>query len=69
MDDDQTLVASASCGGTAGSCATGPDGRYQLTLTMPSADLSCVGQIDAVLGAPLATVGPNGSYYSASLAR
>lgn len=64
--DQWLLDGWASCGANAGPC-TVIDGRGGLTFVVPGADVSCIMQIDAVLGAPLGTVGPSGSFFSAVL--
>lgn len=38
--------------------------RWSVSFVVPGEDVSCLMQIDAVLGAPLAVVGPSGSFYS-----
>jgi len=63
---DQPLLATNSCGPGAGPCALG-EGSNALSLTLPVDIQPCFSQVDAVLGAPLKTVGPNGSYYTANL--
>jgi LPXTG-motif cell wall-anchored protein len=69
MGDHQYLLASASCGAsTTGATPCAQDGNtYSLSLLIPGED-QCYAQIDGVLGAPLAKVGPDSdeSYYSAS---
>jgi hypothetical protein len=62
--DNQKLVAFDSCGGDGPSCSNGENGFGPLTITVPDVQTACNFQIDAVIGAPLAEVGPNGSYYS-----
>jgi LPXTG-motif cell wall-anchored protein len=69
--DNQQLLDSVSCGVGTKSCESGTEhGAYSLSLVIPSAwDAGadpCFAQVDAVLGAPLAVVGPNGSYYTAA---
>jgi len=59
---DQRLDTWEACGAGADAC-TVTDGRYRLGLTLPSTDV-CNVQLDAVLGLPLAVVGPGGSFYS-----
>jgi LPXTG-motif cell wall-anchored protein len=63
---NQELVTSAYeyCGPLAEACTPGDDGRFHLTIVMPSLRLACFYQADAVVGPPLAVVGPNGSYYT-----
>jgi hypothetical protein len=62
---DQPLLTTNSCGGDAGPCGV-TQGSYHLSLVVPG-DPNCFVQLDAVLGAPLAVVGPSGSYYTAAL--
>ena len=59
---DQRLDTWEACGAGADAC-TFTDGRYRLRLTLPTTDV-CNVQVDAVLGLPLAVVGPGGSFYS-----
>ncbi|MDH4148231.1 MAG: hypothetical protein OEY23_23990, partial [Acidimicrobiia bacterium] len=66
LQENQQLAASATCGPDSSPCDN-TDGRYRLAVTMPPMELSCTGQLDAVLGAALDVVGPNGSYYSSIL--
>jgi LPXTG-motif cell wall-anchored protein len=63
---DQALLTADSCGGDAADCLL-EQGTYQLSLVMPGGAAPCFVQVDAVLGAPLAVVGPGGSYYTAGL--
>ena len=64
--DEQLLPGWVICGANAGACPRN-GGRYAVSVDVPSAaepDGSCYVQIDAILGLPLAVVGPNGSYYN-----
>ena len=63
---DQRLVDWTSCGPGAAECA-GDGSGYRLQLAIPAEAVGCQFQIDAILGAPLAAVGPSGSFYSAEL--
>ena len=68
--EDQYLVGgSVSCGAEAGACATGTGGRQQLSITVPGPTQSelCNTQLELVIGAPLAIVGPSGSFYNSVL--
>lgn len=58
---DETLVSHVSW----------TDGPNVLSLVVPSAGMDevCYLQVDAVLGAPLAMIGPNGSFYNSVLRR
>lgn len=64
--DQPLLPGWTSCGGQAGAC-TQVGGRFQLSVTVPPIAVACAAQLEAVLGAPLAVVGPSGSFYSALL--
>lgn len=57
--DNQALVEP----GWAYAIVTGPG---QFSITMPSRDIACNYQVDAVVGPPLAVVGPLGAYYGSS---
>jgi hypothetical protein len=62
--DNQKLIVFDYCGPLGASCSN-PDGGFgPLTVTVPSREDACNFQIDAVIGPPLAKVGPDGSYYS-----
>lgn len=64
--DQQLLPGWQACG--PGMTACGKVGaRYQLSMTMPSATVACNMQVEAVIGLPLAVVGPHGSYYNSLL--
>ena len=63
---DQPLAAWSSCGADAAACG-GDGGSNVLRLAVPSAAVGCRFQVDAILGRPLAVVGPGGSFYSAVL--
>ena len=69
MNDHQYLAGWASCGapGTGAAPCVADGGRYSLSLLIPGED-QCYAQVDGVLGAPLAKIGPDDdeSYYSAS---
>ena len=62
--DQELLNGYATCGDGCGPI----DGTYRLRVTVPATDV-CMFQIDAVLGRPLAVVGPSGSYYGSALRR
>jgi hypothetical protein len=49
--------------GVGSPCVLANDAKFHLTINMPSAQIACNYQIDAVVGRPLAVIGPNGSYY------
>lgn len=59
LDNQQLVLPFAYCGPGGASC----DGNT-LSLTVPTLTVTCNFQIDAVIGPPLAVVGPNGSYYN-----
>ncbi len=62
---DQLLLPGwTSCGLGQQPC-TRTDAGYRLSVTLPGTEVSCNIQTGAVIGPPLATVGPNGSYYRA----
>jgi LPXTG-motif cell wall-anchored protein len=63
---NQELIDAAYdyCGPQGIACAVGADDRFHLIVVMPSRRLACNYQVDAVVGPPLAVVGPAGSYYS-----
>ena len=64
---DQALLPGwTSCGGDAPACQQ-TDGTFSLSITVPTTDVSCIWQLDALLGRPLAVVGPSGSYYNGAL--
>jgi hypothetical protein len=60
--DEPLLPGAESCGDGAGSC--GSAGGHSLSITLPTSPQACNVQLDAVLGLPIAVVGPSGSYYS-----
>ena len=61
---DQPLLAGwSSCGAGEAPCEPS-SGRYELSVMIPDADVSCTIQSDVVVGLPLAVVGPRGSYYN-----
>lgn len=63
---DQTLLPGwATCGAGTGPCVASGTGG-QLSFVVPPPDVSCLVQLDAVLGLPLAVVGPGGSFYAAA---
>lgn len=65
-DVDQRLLGGwERCGAGVGPCRTS-EGRYELAVTLPSNEVTCVVQFGLVIGPPLAVVGPNGSYYNAA---
>jgi len=66
IDANQTLLPGYA---TCGAACVPSDGVYTLSVTAPDNSSVCYFQIDAVLGAPLAVVGPDGSYYSSVLRR
>jgi LPXTG-motif cell wall-anchored protein len=59
--DDQSLVSFAYC--SESDCGTATAFGH-LTVTIPNRETACNFQLDAVIGPPLAKVGPNGSYYN-----
>lgn len=63
---DQKLVNSVTCGPDAGACQRVGE-RWTLALKVPGPDQACNYQVEAVLGRPLAVVGPSGSYYNSLL--
>lgn len=63
---DQKLADWTSCGLGAAPCAKDADG-YSLRLAVPPDTVGCRFQIDAILGNPLAVVGPGGSFYGSAL--
>lgn len=64
---DQTLLPGwTTCGFGQTACAL-TDGRYRLSVTIPTAEVACNVQAEAVIGLPLAVVGPNGSYYNSAV--
>lgn len=69
QQDQYLLDGSLSCGAEAGACATGTAGRQQLSITVPGPAQSelCNTQLELVIGAPLAIVGPSGSFYNSLL--
>jgi LPXTG-motif cell wall-anchored protein len=61
---DQHLLAGWNvCGAGQGPC-TVVDGRYRLTIAVPTAEVTCNVQVGVGIGLPLAVVGPNGSFYT-----
>jgi hypothetical protein len=66
--DQALLLDFAYCGSPEGiSGATSCESANNtLTLTLPGYDEACDYQIDAVIGGPLAVVGPGGSFYGSS---
>jgi hypothetical protein len=61
--DQRLLPGWTSCGPGMAPCRlTG--GRYQLSLTVPGTEIACNIQTGAIIGLPLAVVGPHGSYYN-----
>ena len=62
---DEALLPGWDGCGLDGPACTQVDGRYQLQLTVPMPPTGpCYLQIDAILGRPLAVIGPSGSFYS-----
>jgi LPXTG-motif cell wall-anchored protein len=64
--DQQLLPGWTTCGFGQTACSL-TEGRYHLSLTIPPADVACTIQADAVIGLPLAVVGPHGSYYNSAV--
>ncbi|MEY2423370.1 MAG: hypothetical protein QOI95_3437 [Acidimicrobiaceae bacterium] len=62
ITDNQQLVSYQYCSDT--SCGGNGEGIGNLTIHVPSKQDACNFQFDAVIGPPLQTVGPEGSYYS-----
>ena len=68
QSQDEALLPGWDGCGLDGPACTQVDGRYQLQLTVPMTPTGpCYLQIDAILGRPLAVVGPSGSFYSGIL--
>lgn len=72
--DQELLAGWASCGGDAAPClpngTTGTGGALSITLPLAQTVVGtspCRAQVDAVIGGPLALVGPSGSWYTALL--
>ncbi len=63
--DQKLLGGWKTCGAGADPCAK-DENRYHLSVITPTT-LPCDVQLDAFMGRPLKVVGPNGSFYSASL--
>lgn len=64
--DEELLGGWDACGSTGPTCEKS-GGSYQLRITVPrpaGVSPECFLQIDAVLGLPLAVVGPHGSFYN-----
>ena len=75
LTDDQALIREPNGPFTFKYCyanGVGPDGcalpggGFELRSTVPQLNIVCGYQIDVVMGSPLETVGPNGSYYALS---
>jgi LPXTG-motif cell wall-anchored protein len=65
ITDNQHLIAGWQyCSGS--DCGGNGTGAGSLTLHVPSKQQACNFQFDAIIGPPLADVGPAGSYYSSS---
>ena len=69
---DQALVGGSSGAGAFAWCQSATDpcatsGVNRLQVVIPPAAVTCNFQLDLVIGAPLETVGPHGSYYTASV--
>jgi hypothetical protein len=72
LSDDQALIREPNGPFNFKYCyanGVGPDGcaapgGYELSGTVPQLAIVCGFQIDVVIGGPLETVGPNGSYYA-----
>jgi hypothetical protein len=62
--DQRLLPGWTSCGAGEAPCARTTDNRYELAVDMPKAEVACTVQTDAVIGLPLAVVGPHGSFYT-----
>jgi hypothetical protein len=65
-DDDQRIVNFVYCqnGSAFNACGNSETGFGPLQLTVPSNVAACNYQLDAIIGRPLADVGPHGSYYN-----
>jgi hypothetical protein len=70
LADDQALVREPNgpfifpfCHANGDGCDASPVGGFQLTNTIPQLHIVCGFQLDVVIGGPLETVGPHGSYY------
>jgi hypothetical protein len=72
LSDDQALVRVPNgpfifpfCHSNGDGCDTTPatSGFFQLTNTIPQPHVVCGFQLDTVIGGPLETIGPHGSYY------
>ncbi|MDH4143700.1 MAG: hypothetical protein OEY23_00845 [Acidimicrobiia bacterium] len=65
--DEELIDGWGQCGAGAAACEQ-VGGRYQLSVVVPDTGTEphCSLQLDAVLGAPLAIVGPSGSFYSST---
>jgi hypothetical protein len=70
LSDDQALVREPNgpfvypfCHSNGDGCEASPVGGFQLTNTIPQLHVVCGFQLDVVIGGPLETVGPHGSYY------
>lgn len=61
INDNQHLVGFTFCSGA--DCGNNGTGFGNLSITIPDPTTACNFQFDAVIGPPLANVGPNGSYY------
>jgi hypothetical protein len=61
LSDNQHLISYQYCSGT--DCGGSGQGFGNLTIHVPSKQAACNFQFDAVIGPPLADVGPAGSYY------
>ena len=57
----------AYCGPSGDPCQGGAEELYSLSLTMPPTNEVCNYQLDAVIGLPLQTIGPDGSFYGNAL--
>ncbi len=69
LDDDQALVREPNgpftfryCRSDGDGCQITPGG-FELSATIPQLHVICGFQLDVVIGSPLETVGPHGSYY------
>ncbi|MEA3216616.1 MAG: hypothetical protein QOJ19_2772, partial [Acidimicrobiia bacterium] len=60
--DEQLLPGWTGCGPGTDPCQQ-VNGKYTLSLVVPARGVACNMQLDALLGAPLAVVGPSGSFY------
>jgi hypothetical protein len=64
--DQHLLPGWIVCGPGHGDCPV-TDGRFQLSIVVPTAEVACNLQVGGGIGLPLAVVGPSGSYYTAAV--